>query len=74
MTTASIYRGSHDPLPSLGVGFDTFLGVLDGDVLTAADEMLAKHGYARTGDWTTDTPAAPLTGLYTAPITAKAAG
>ncbi len=39
----------------------------------AADVALAGHGWTRVGDWSSDTPHNPLTGLWTAPIETKEA-
>ncbi len=68
--TAHIYRHRDDGA-ALGVGFDDFLCTLTGDVRAAADVALAGHGWTRVGDWSSDTPHNPLTGLWTAPIEAK---
>jgi hypothetical protein len=66
---AHVYQGSRDPHPSLGVGFDDFLATLtSGDPCAEADRVLAAHGWARSGNWSADTPRSPLTGLWTAPI------
>jgi hypothetical protein len=66
---AHIYRGSRDPHPSLGVGFDDFLATLTSDdPCGEGDRVLAAHGWTRTGAWSDHTPRSPLTGLYTAPI------
>jgi hypothetical protein len=67
---AHIYCSRHYDMPtSLGIGFDDFLAHLTGDDIRAeADRVLAEHGWVRSGDWTTHTPDAPLTGLWDAPI------